>query len=409
MKVQHIKTTHFNYHLPHNKIAQKPLLERDKSKLLVFKNDKIKDDYYYNISNNLPEESILIFNDTKVIEARIKFEKSSGSIIEIFCLEPISSYADITSAMSTKEKVIWKCLIGGAKQWKESYLQKEIKNNYDSITLYAKKILQEKDYYLIEFSWSNKDLCFSEILHLAGQIPLPPYMKREATSEDAIRYQTIYAKHNGSVAAPTAGLHFTKNIYEKLEQKNIQSAYLTLHVGAGTFMPVKSETLEGHTMHSEFIDVAISTIEFLHKNIHKNIIPVGTTSLRTIESLYWLGVKVILNPNINIQDLEILQWDAYTISTKNISVKNSLEQLIQYLNRNNLNRIITKTQLLITEFYDLKIATAIITNFHQPQSTLLLLITAFVKEKWKDIYAHALENDYRFLSYGDGCLLWKSD
>lgn len=409
MKVQQIHTSEYNYNLPLNKIAQKPLQERDQSKLLIYNKGMIKDDFYNNLDTYIPAESVLIFNNTKVVEARIKFEKLSGSIIEIFCLEPNSEVQDISTAMLTKEKVQWKCLVGAAKKWKVPFLQKIVTNNQELITLFAKKIKQEKDYYIIEFSWSEKELSFSEILHLAGQIPLPPYMKRDATSEDAIRYQTIYAKHDGSVAAPTAGLHFTKNIYEKLKDKNIHSEFVTLHVGAGTFMPVKSETLEGHTMHSEFIDVTISTIEYLINNIHKKIIPVGTTSLRTIETLYWLGVKIILNPEISIKDLEIYQWDAYTLSTENISVTQSLNQLIQYLNRNNLDRIITKTQLLITEFYDLKIANAIITNFHQPQSTLLLLITAFVKEKWKDIYDHALENNYRFLSYGDGCLLWKTD
>jgi S-adenosylmethionine:tRNA ribosyltransferase-isomerase len=407
MKYKQIKISDYHYNLPVEKIAQKPLPERDLSKLLIYKNDEIIDEQYIKIHQHIPKESLLIYNDTKVVEARIKFQKPSGGFIEIFCLEPHDIYSDITSAMLTTQKVIWKCLVGGAKKWKENYLVKNIENNHHKLELTAKKLEQLNDYFLIEFSWNSDKICFSEILHAMGQIPLPPYMKRDATIEDTVRYQTIYAKNDGSVAAPTAGLHFTQTIYDNLKKKNIRTEYITLHVGAGTFMPVKSEIIENHIMHSEYFQVSISTIKNIIHHLNKNIIPVGTTSLRTIESLYWLGVKVILNPEIVMEDLIVQQWDPYQIHSNNISAKDALTQLILYLEKNNLIEIISKTKLLITEHYDLKIANAIITNFHQPQSTLLLLISAFVKNKWRDIYQHALQNNYRFLSYGDGCLFWK--
>ena len=262
------------------------------------------------------------------------------------------------------------------------------------------------DCFLIELSWKPVTLSFAEILHFTGYIPLPPYLHRDADEADKTRYQTIYATHNGSVAAPTAGLHFTDAVFKKLEAKKIEKTFVTLHVGAGTFKPVKSETLADHDMHTEFIDVESEAIKHIVAHLEMNIVAVGTTSLRTIESLYWMGIKVFLNEHISVEDLNISQWEVYEMEAS-ISPKKSLMALLMWMKKNKLKRLISKTQILIAPGYDLKIAQGIITNFHQPQSTLLLLIAAIVGEKWKDIYTYALENDFRFLSYGDGCLLWK--
>jgi S-adenosylmethionine:tRNA ribosyltransferase-isomerase len=330
----------------------------------------------------------------------------NGGKIEIFCLEPHEQYADITSAMLQKEKVWWKCLVGGAKKWKEGPLISLIKNDYADITLTAQKIEQLSDSYVIELSWNKPDLSFAEVLHVAGLIPLPPYLNRLPEDTDKERYQTIYAKHDGSVAAPTAGLHFTPELFEKLKKKNIQHDFVTLHVGAGTFKPVKADTMQEHEMHAEFIDVTRGFIENIIHHLGQPIIPVGTTSLRTIESLYWLGVKTKLNPSITSEALYITQWEPYELMADEISAKDALQSLLQWLDQNKAERLITKTQIIVAPGYRFRIISALITNFHQPQSTLLLLVSAIVGNEWKNIYNYALENDFRFLSYGDGCLLW---
>ena len=402
----------FTYDLSDEKIAKYPLPQRDESKLLIYKDNIISQDIYYNLNNYLPENSLLIFNNTKVVEARLLFEKSSGGIIEIFCLEPDEQYADITSAMLQKEKVLWKCLVGGAKKWKEGSLIKLI--NYDSkeIILSATIVEKRTNHFLIELSWNDDRITFGEVLHHAGLIPLPPYLNREAEKKDNETYQTIYAKHDGSVAAPTAGLHFTERLFEKLAQKNIQRNFITLHVGAGTFTPVKKETIHEHEMHAEFIDVSHSFIQNLIENIDKTIVAVGTTSLRTLESLYWMGVKIeesresIIGSNPDIEDISVHQWDPYNVERTSISVKESLENLLQWMKQNNLERLITKTQIIIVPGYKFNVIKGLISNFHQPQSTLLLLVAALVGDDWKKIYSYALDNYFRFLSYGDGSLLW---
>ncbi len=404
----------FTYHLPEEKIARYPLLERDASKLLIYKNGQITEDTYSHLDSHLPENSLLVFNNTKVVEARLLFTKSTGGTIEIFCLEPDERYADITSAMLQKGKVFWKCLVGGAKKWKEEFLIKAIDNEQQNIELSAKIEEKRNDYFLIEFNW-NAGISFAELLHHAGVIPLPPYLNRDAEEKDKSTYQTIYAKHDGSVAAPTAGLHFTEKLFEKLDAKNIQRTYVTLHVGAGTFKPVKAATMAEHEMHAEFIDVDASTIQQLIAYTDKTIVAVGTTSLRTIESLYWMGVKVSTKyevGNKQMQDdlyhspLTINQWDAYELP-QDISVLDSLNSLLNWMKGNDLSRIVAKTQIIIAPGYELKVIKGLVTNFHQPQSTLLLLVAAIIGGDWKKVYNHALENDYRFLSYGDGCLLWK--
>jgi S-adenosylmethionine:tRNA ribosyltransferase-isomerase len=397
----------FSYHLPDEKIAKHPLAKRDESKLLVFKSGKISESQYKHLDEHLPSDSLLIFNNTKVVEARLIFTKPTGGQIEIFCLEPHDQYADITTAMLQKGKVLWKCLVGGAKKWKEEPLAKLIQHDKFDVIIEAKKIEQKTDCFIIELSWNNADLAFAEILHIAGLIPLPPYLNRDAEEADKHTYQTIYAKHDGSVAAPTAGLHFTKELFEKLDNKNIQRDFVTLHVGAGTFKPVKAATMDEHEMHTEFIDVRIELIEHLLQHQSKPIIAVGTTSLRTIESLYWLGVLMSTEQaKINEKIPSLSQWDAYDLP-QNISLETALTALVNWMKSNQLKRLITKTQIIIAPGYQLKIAQGLITNFHQPQSTLLLLIAAIVGDDWKMIYNHALNKDYRFLSYGDGCLLMK--
>jgi len=313
--------------------------------------------------------------------------------------------------MTKKRKVVWKCLAGGAKKWKEEPLIKMIRmveHDPKEIILTARKIKKEKYYFLVELNWNDESLSFAELLHFAGAVPLPPYLHREAEESDKERYQTIYAKYDGSVAAPTAGLHFTEKLFKKLDEKNIHRDFVTLHVGAGTFKPVKSETMMGHEMHAEYIEVRKDFIENLLNHLHNNIIAVGTTSLRTIESLYWLGVKTIIQPEILLHDLQLQQWEAYDLNPGNVSIEQSLQALLQWMKKNQTEILITKTQIIIAPGYDLKIANALITNFHQPQSTLLLLVAALVHDDWKKIYDYALANNFRFLSYGDGNLTWKS-
>ena len=402
----------YTYDLPDERVARYPLSERDQSKLLVYESGTISTSSYSSIEQFIPSGTLLVFNNTKVVEARLLFYKSTGSVIELFCLEPDDRYTDITTAMLQKEKVYWKCLVGGAKKWKSETLIKMINHEESDYILNANKIEKVNDYYLIEFSWSNTSLSFAEVLHHAGAIPLPPYLHRDAEESDKERYQTIYARHDGSVAAPTAGLHFTQNVFTKLSDKKIDHDFVTLHVGAGTFKPVKSPTMQEHEMHAEFIDVSKSFIERLILHIDKNIVAVGTTSARTLESLYWMGVK---SKEYRIQKIEgraeheslsLEQWEAYDFAAKNIPVKEALQSLLDWLNERNTERLITKTQIIIAPGYKFKLIDGLVTNFHQPQSTLLLLVAALVGDDWKKIYQYALKNNFRFLSYGDGCLLW---
>lgn len=403
----------FDYNLPDEKIARYPLAKRDESKLLVWKKGFINEDCYHNIDQYLPAGSLIIFNNTRVIEARILFQKKTGTTIEIFCLEPSGNFADITTAMSQAKNVLWKCLIGNSKKWKDELLQKIIYANGAEIILTAKKISSQKDDFIIEFSW-NADISFAELLHFAGVIPLPPYLNRHAEKDDAVRYQTVYARKDGSVAAPTAGLHFTNEILEKLSVKNIKENFITLHVGAGTFKPVKTDTIEMHEMHAEYFEVSKEFIEQLSRNLQNTVTVVGTTSLRTIESLYWMGVKIIHHSGIKKQreismdDISVQQWDAYEINAGNISALQSLQALLKWMSENQLTKLSSKTQVIIAPPYQLKIANALITNFHQPKSTLLLLVAAVAGNRWKEIYEYALQHNFRFLSYGDGCLVFSS-
>ena len=396
----------FAYDLPANKIAKYPLAERDMSKLLVYKEGNISEHTYRNLAAQIPANSLMVFNNTKVVEARLLFKKSTGGSIEIFCLEPDNQYPDITTAMLQKGKVWWKCLVGGAKKWKEEKISFTATNNGSPILIEAKKIKQQTEAFIIEISWNDETISFAELLHIAGVIPLPPYLNRFAEDSDKERYQTIYAKHDGSVAAPTAGLHFTEHVFNDLAKKNIETAYVTLHVGAGTFKPVKTATMDGHEMHAEYIDVSKKAIELILSKINDGVIAVGTTSLRTIESLYWLGVKAYLSPNLSKDQLTILQWDPYEIESNNISSDIALASLINWMQKNNIEKLVTKTQIIIAPGYEFKIMIGLITNFHQPQSTLLLLVAAIIGNDWKLVYQYALDNNFRFLSYGDGSLIW---
>jgi len=396
----------YTYFLPQERIANFPLQERDASKLLVYNKGGIEEDVYKNLDRHLPSDTLLIFNDTKVISARLLFHKSTGGIIEIFCLEPDGQYPDITTAMMRQGSVLWQCLIGGASKWKHGQvLEMKITVEQIQTILRAKYVEKKGDSFVIEFSWDEAKLTFGEILHHAGAIPLPPYIKRDALPLDAERYQTIYAHHEGSVAAPTAGLHFTADLLNRLQQKSIRTDFVTLHVGAGTFKPVKSATIHGHEMHAEFITVSKKTIENIVDNLGKTIVPVGTTSLRTIESLYWLGVKVASEQKDN--DLRLSQWEPYELKTQNVSAAQALLNLLDLMDSKSMDQLTTKTNIIIIPGYKARIATALITNFHQPQSTLLLLVAALIGSDWRKVYDYALENDFRFLSYGDGCLLWR--
>ena len=416
MHPKNISIYDYSYLLPEKRIAKYPLAERDASKLVVYKEGKIEEAVYKNIAEHIPENSLLVFNNTKVVEARLLFQKLTGGVIEIFCLEPHEQYPDITTAMLQKEKVLWQCLVGGASKWKAGQiLEKKIQQDGEEITLFAKYVEKRNDSFIIELSWTPASLSFAELLHYVGAIPLPPYIKRAVEESDNTRYQTVYAHYEGSVAAPTAGLHFTDNTFTQLEEQNIQTDFVTLHVGAGTFKPVKSETMQEHEMHAEWIDVSKKTIENILKNLDNNIIAVGTTSLRTLESLYWLGVKQfgVRGSELGVdpdRSLSLLQWEAYELlESKNISSKNAIESLLYWMNENKLERLVAKTQILIAPGYDFKIVNGLITNFHQPQSTLLLLVAALIGDDWRKVYDYAMQNDFRFLSYGDGSLLWRNN
>jgi len=367
-----IEIAAFDYTLPEEKIAFTPAPNRADSKLLVWDQQIIDTSQYKYIANYLPENAQLFFNNSKVIAARIFFEKPSTngtSSIEIFCLEPSKEYTPVSIAMEATTQVEWYCLIGGAKKWKEGLLSKEIFIEQQKIIFNAEKITNENGQYLIRFSWNNPSICFSELLAHIGNIPLPPYIERAATNEDKDRYQTTYAKEEGSVAAPTAGLHFSKEVFDQLALKNIHSNFVTLHVGAGTFMPVKAATIDEHVMHAEFIDVDASTIQHL-------------------------------------MNLNLSQWEAYELDNTSISTADAFNALLIYLQQQKANHLFAKTQLMISPGYQFKVCNALVTNFHQPKSTLLCLISAITGDAWKTIYDYALNNEFRFLSYGDGSLLW---
>jgi S-adenosylmethionine:tRNA ribosyltransferase-isomerase len=390
--------------LPDSRIAKYPLSERDNSKLLIWKNGIVNETNFKNCADWLPQGAQLVFNNTRVIHARMFFRKETGAKIEIFCLEPVYP-SDYQIAFQEKEEVIWKCMVGNSKKWKSGILFREIEINGEKIILQAEKKEQLKNSFNIRFSW-NKGLTFAEIIEHTGTLPIPPYLNRETEEADEESYQTVYAKIDGSVAAPTAGLHFTDEVLTELHAKNISTKEITLHVGAGTFQPVKSETIEGHTMHHEMVIIPKTIIESFIQNPNK-IIAVGTTSVRSLESLYWIGVQLEPAQTREIKTkLEVSQWEPYESDAK-ISTKVALQNILDYLKETNQNAIQFTTQIIILPGYDFKIITGMFTNFHQPQSTLLLLISAFLGSEWKKVYDYALANNFRFLSYGDSNLYLK--
>jgi S-adenosylmethionine:tRNA ribosyltransferase-isomerase len=408
----------YTYNLPEDRIARYPLPDRDSSKLLIYKGGNITEGHYRDLGDHIPTGAFMVFNDTKVIEARLLMHKATGGQIEIFCLEPLDT--EPSGAMMQQGHATWKCLVGGAGKWKEGPLEKEWTGTAGDVRLSAEKAGTLPDGYKIRFSWTPADLHFAEVLHRAGLIPLPPYLNRQAEQSDAERYQTVYARFDGSVAAPTAGLHFTDNLLHGLSNKGVKTGFVTLHVGAGTFKPVKAERMEDHVMHAEWIDVPADFIAQLIRaagggetSTRGNatsppapLIPVGTTALRTLESLYWMGVKVLNGPIADMEALALTQWELYDELPQGVDRAEALAALLRWLREKGKDRLVTQTQLLIAPGYRVRMADALITNFHQPGSTLLLLVAALVGADWEQVYAYALEHDFRFLSYGDGSLLW---
>lgn len=395
---KNIRIEEYSYNLPDERIAKYPLSERDQSQLLVYDKGEVSKNQFKNIYEYIDSDTTLVFNNTKVIQARLKFYKETGAGIEIFCLEPVEP-SDYVLAFQQTEKITWKCIVGNLKKWKAGILTQIVSIEGSDIKLNASRIRREGNSQIIEFTWNNKNISFSEILENIGNTPIPPYLNRDSENIDKDRYQTIYSKQKGSVAAPTAGLHFTEQVLDKLKVKNIKVEEVTLHVGAGTFRPIKSETIDDHEMHTEHFVVEKQTLIDLLKSNH--ITTVGTTSVRTIESLHWLGVKLLTH---DFLDAHISQWEAYELSN-DITKSESLQALVNYLDEKKITHLHASTQIMIFPGYEFKLVDRLITNFHQPKSTLLLLIAAFIGDDWEKVYDYALNNDFRFLSYGDSSIL----
>lgn len=406
---KNIQISEFTYSLPDEKIAKYPLQKRDASKLCIYNKGDISQSTYKKLADFIPESSLLVFNNTRVVEARMHFYTENGAAIELFFLEAVDEKIDPSIAMQASPSIQIKCYIGNAKRWKTEILRHDFLVNGQAITLTASNKTMQSDYYHVLLSWDSVDVVFADLLHAFGKIPLPPYIKREVSIEDAERYQTVFAEELGSVAAPTAGLHFTNEVLESLTKKRIDQAYLTLHVGAGTFKPVTSTEIGGHSMHGEYFEISKETVQQLidAKNSVK-IIAVGTTSTRTLESLYWIGNQLFYNPDLNIADLMVSQWIPYD-KTLECSTQEALNAVLQWMEKRGLSQFSSRTQIIIVPGYTYKVIDGIITNFHQPESTLLLLIAALIGENWRKVYEYALENNFRFLSYGDGSLLWKEE
>jgi S-adenosylmethionine:tRNA ribosyltransferase-isomerase len=405
MNPRDLSITDFTYHLPDDRIALYPEPERDGSRLLVWDQGVFTEDIYRNISSHIPPGSLLIFNRTRVVEARLLFRKPSGGRIEVFALEPSDEYADISLALSKTGDIRWKCLVGGAAKWKHGQVP-EMTFTTPQGKGHLTATIRERlpDSFLIEFDWTPSNLSFAEVLHHAGRVPLPPYIKREAEASDAERYQTIFARDEGSVAAPTAGLHFTPAIFASLAGKGIRTDYLTLHVGAGTFKPVQAEKMSGHGMHAEQVEVERTLLRKLVDERHP-VYAVGTTSLRTLESLYWLGRKVMDAPDTQPGQLELGQWDPYDMQGPDVPAGEALDALRAWMERTGQERLVARTSLLVAPGYRPRLVDGLVTNFHQPRSTLLLLVAALMGDDWKRLYAEALARNFRMLSFGDGCLL----
>ena len=403
MDTKQIRISEYNYQLPDERIAKFPIAERDHSKLLVYEHGQISDDVFYHLPKYLPKNSLMVFNNTKVIQARLHFRKETGALIEIFLLEPIVP-ADYEQMFQTVGSCSWSCLVGNLKKWKEGELTRQIDVNGQPFTLRASRRGEHGTGHQIDFEWDAQAVSFSEILEAVGELPIPPYLNRKTQESDKTTYQTVYSKIKGSVAAPTAGLHFTEKVLHEIDACGIDREELTLHVGAGTFKPVKSECIEGHEMHSEFISVRRQTLEKLLRH-DASAIAVGTTSVRTLESLYYIGLKLEKCPDLSEDELHVSQWEPYEQNGVSISAVQAIQNIVEYLDRHQRSVLNTSTQIIIAPGYEYKIVKLLITNFHQPQSTLLLLVSAFLKGDWRKVYDYALSNDFRFLSYGDSSLL----
>lgn len=400
----------YDYSLPDKRIAQFPLERRDQSKLLIYRDGQISEIVFSNLHQFLPSGSLVIFNETRVIHARLLFYKDSGSPIEIFCLEPLAPFRDHQQAFQQKEQAEWLCLVGNSKRWKSGQLVLNVNHYGQSISIYAERAKKlEGGTSRIRFSWTPSGLTFAEILEHAGKIPLPPYINRNPISKDNKTYQTIYASQDGSVAAPTAGLHFSDKVFSRLKEKNIDFLKFVLHVGAGTFRPVISDSLAGHEMHAEQVYLPLESLEKLRSSLNKPIIVIGTTTTRLLESLYWHGVKIIKGLAEG-HEMDVRQWDPYEeLKQLEISREEALEAVITELKKSGSEELRGKTSLMITPGYRFRYPDILVTNFHQPRSTLLLLIAAFIGEDWRKAYQYALDHDFRFLSYGDGCLLFRRE
>lgn len=393
----------YDYNLPKEKIAQYPLKERDRSKLLILRNDSISQDVFSNIHTYIPKNSLLVFNNSRVIKARLLFEKESGAMIEILCLEPLDP-PGYDQSLGSNGEVTWKCLVGNLKKWKKGLIKLAYRHKGSEGDLFAEKLVAEGDAWRIRFSWSG-EISFGEVIEAAGHVPLPPYITRGDEPADSGTYQTVYSRVKGSVAAPTAGLHFTGETFKNLSNSGINTTEITLHVGAGTFQPVKSRNISGHDMHCEHFFITPANLESIIENAGR-IIPVGTTSVRTLESLYWLGRKLLNKNTATESDLHVGQWEAYE-NHEFIDEITALSSILRYMKANKLVFLHASTSIIIIPGYEFRLTSGMVTNFHQPRSTLLLLISAFTGEKWKEVYEFALKNDFRFLSYGDSSLLLK--
>ena len=418
METKHIHISDYNYDLPDSRIAKFPVSPRDTSKLLIYRHGEISDDIFYNLPKYLPQKSLMVFNNTKVIQARMHFRKETGALIEVFLMEPAAP-TDYELMFQTRGECSWLCMVGNLKKWKEGSLVHTFDVSGSTINFKAtmrRDIIDAKSggtNYWVDFAWDNPQVSFAEILDAVGELPIPPYLNRETQDSDKTTYQTVYSKIKGSVAAPTAGLHFTDKVLAAIDAAGVRREELTLHVGAGTFKPVKSEEIDGHTMHTEYVCVRRDTLQTL-LDYDCCAIAVGTTSVRTLESLYYMGVKLEANPDAAEEDLHVCQWEPYEKADgtpvggnliDGITPQKAISNIIAWLDKNNLKTLHSSTQIIIAPGYEYKIVKVLVTNFHQPQSTLLLLVSAFLKGDWRNVYDYALSHDFRFLSYGDSSIL----
>ncbi len=402
-ELKNIPIADYDYPLPEERIAKFPMEQRDHSKLLCLKGDNISEHHFYDLPDLLPKDTLLVFNDTKVIHARLFFRKETGAVIEVFCLEP--HQMPVAQAFEQRERCTWTCFIGNNKKWKEGSLSGQWSVANGQFTLTATRREAVGNAWVVDFSWTG-GFSFAEVIEAAGVIPLPPYLNRQAEVSDATRYQTVYAHHDGSVAAPTAGLHFTPEVFAHLKEKGILTEYITLHVGAGTFKPVSTDTIGQHEMHVEPVHVTADNLRHIIAHQGKPLIAVGTTSVRTLESLYWFGVQLQQNPDLD--HMHVNQWDPYTLSTAHYSLPTiqAFENILTWMERHDSDHLDGETQLMIAPGYQYRVIDGLVTNFHQPKSTLLLLVSALIGDRWHDCYRFALDHGFRFLSYGDSCLFF---